>query len=238
MSSTKFTVPKGVKKIDVFCVGGGGSGGNSNAVSAGFGVNARKYLGGGGGGGGYTNTMKNVAVTPGQQLSVVVGNGGSGGTNSSGGHDGGKSSVGDICSAFGGLEGGGYISTGKYGGSGGGADADYISYDNGSEYNYGWKGNIGGKDGRNGEDGVLVRTSDSDTPKTIGGKGQGTTTRYFGESTGTLYSAGGCGLLSPSNYGTSFPTYAVANTGNGGDGGSVCNPYYGSSGICIIRWGK
>ena len=39
--------------------------------------------GGGGGGGGYTNTMKNVAVTPGQQLSIVVGAGGSGGADGS-----------------------------------------------------------------------------------------------------------------------------------------------------------
>ena len=227
MSSTKFTVPKGVKKIDVFCVGGGGSGRYSTLWSPGPYATASFTTGGSGGGGGYTNTMKNIVVTPGQQLSVVVGDGGSGGTNSNG-NDGGTSSVGNVCSANGGMKGSGN------GGSGGGAGMYYISYDDGD--NCGWTGNIGGKDGRNGEDGVLVRTS-SDTPKTIGGTGQGTTTRYFGESTGTLYSAGGCGMFSPSNYGTSFPTYAVANTGNGGDGGSVYRPYYGSSGIAIIRWG-
>ena len=52
-SSTNFTVPKGVKKIDVFCVGGGG--------------------GTVGGGGGYTKTALSVAVAPGQQVSVVGG---------------------------------------------------------------------------------------------------------------------------------------------------------------------
>ena len=85
-SSSTFTVPKGVKKIDVFCVGGGGGGGTQGGymytlpTSSGPEEYYTNIWGGGGGGGGYTNTMKNVAVTPGQQLSVVVGAGGAGGT--------------------------------------------------------------------------------------------------------------------------------------------------------------
>ena len=53
-SSSTFTVPKGVKKIDVFCVGGGGAGTTPFEVASScFGV---------GGGGGYTTTKLGVDV--------------------------------------------------------------------------------------------------------------------------------------------------------------------------------
>ena len=82
-SSSTFTVPKGVKKIDVFCVGGGGS---TNELA--------------GGGGGYTTTKLGVNVDPGDQIPVTVGYIGI--VDAAGLACGGTSSVGDICSANGG----------------------------------------------------------------------------------------------------------------------------------------
>lgn len=70
--------PRGVTSVSVACVGGGGGGSNVGA-------------GGGGGGAGYKN---NIAVTPGQQYTVVVGAGGAGGsgvTTANPGADGGNS---------------------------------------------------------------------------------------------------------------------------------------------------
>ena len=55
-SSSTFTVPKGVKKIDVFCVGGGGAGGSGIFTSS----NRFAAGGGGGGGGGYTTIKLGV----------------------------------------------------------------------------------------------------------------------------------------------------------------------------------
>lgn len=57
----------------------------------------------------------------------------------------------------------------------------------------------------------------------IGGSGQGRTTREFGESSGWLYSYGGCGAYKAG------PSNGDLNTGNGGSGGA------GGTGIVIIR---
>ena len=57
----------------------------------------------------------------------------------------------------------------------------------------------------------------------IGGTGQGTTTREFGESTGDLYASGGSGAKSGA-------TAGADNTGDGGDNGKA-----GGSGIVVIR---
>ena len=237
-SSTTFTVPKGVKKIDAFCVGGG-----SGYIDQ-YEVHLRK--------------------------------------------DGGASSVGDICSAKGGsaepftnLNGTLYEGAG---GSGGGGQNTSDSY------NYGENG------GSDGGDGAIAYNGGNPNS---GGKGQGTTTRYFGERTGTLYAGGGGGGghefyngsgwthtggkggaggggngyfwfdTASGNVGA-FSANGAANTGGGaggvhrspgcnsgftntitgyivtpgkqisvvvgvgcGDGSTTCN---GGSGICIIRW--
>ena len=182
ISSSTFTVPKGVKKIDVFCVGGGGHGNAANFIDW-----------HGGGGGGYTNTVLGASVTPGQEIPIVVGSAAS------------ASSVGEICNANGGSNGG---SGGGNGGSGGGSA--YFG--------------IGGKDGGNG----------GATGWRSGGKGQGRTTRYFGESTGTLYSTGG----NSADYGDAsrYDSYTAPQP-NTGDGGHKGSRNAGGSGICIIRWG-
>ena len=196
-SSSTFTVPKGVKKIDVFCVGGGGGRKGSSAA-----------------GGGYTTTVLGASVTPGQQLSVVVGAGGDTGFYNSNINNGGDSSIGEICSAKGGKG-----SDGTADGSDGGSGA-------------GCFGSAGGQDGHDG--------ASKNDYGWYGGKGQGTTTRYFGESTGTLYSTGGCG--SGWFGGAGLYCEKTPNTGDGATGlpPSSGTPsgydYDGASGICIIRW--
>lgn len=103
---------------------------------------------------------------------------------------------GGTSSAFGSSATGGYgaeTGAGGDGGSGGG----------------GTSSGIGGTDGSNGT---------GSNP----GTGQGTTTREFGESTGTLYASGGDGIE-----GTMA---AASNTGDGGDAKKA-----GGSGIVIIR---
>ena len=66
-SSTTWTVPTGVKSIKIHCTGGGASGGTSDKSS-----NA-SVKSGGGGGGGYCSYKTNVAVTPGETLTITVG---------------------------------------------------------------------------------------------------------------------------------------------------------------------
>ena len=77
----------------------------------------------------------------------------------------------------------------------------------------------GGSDGSNGGDGLSASNSSGYLGK--GGKGQGTTTREFGEATGTLYAGGGASQL-------------VAAPANYGGGGSQAYPA-GGSGIVVIR---
>lgn len=225
------------KVIDVFCVGGGGSGGffkSGTGAQTGF----------GGGGGGYTATLRKVNATG--SYEVTIGAGGIAGQRTGGG---GASAFGSLITANGGY---GHQSTdsdldmirGAKGGSGGGGGVS-------SNSDYG----SGGFDGSDGERGYF--------PQTItGGKGQGNTTREFGESAGKLYSGGGGGgryIYSQSPIvsmggsggggtggwcGTSNQAAAagVANTGGGGGGGAIgsdtnniANGAAGGSGIVCFR---
>lgn len=208
--------------IDVFLVGGGGAGGASCYVN-----NENPLWGGGGGGGGYTKTQKKVSVTQGTAYTITVGAGGTGASGKNGNNGGSSSAFG--ISANGGK--GGYAGTtqpngrnGGEGGSGGGAGGSY-SIDIGKFVASG----AGGSDGGNGGG-------------SSGGTGQGTTTREFGESTGTLYAGGGGGAKSSSGSNSEGGSgggtagnggNASANTGGGGGGGST--PANGGSGIIIIR---
>ena len=104
----------------------------------------------------------------------------------------------------------------------------------------------GGNGGSDGSDGVNGYGN--------GGKGQGTTTREFGETGATLYAGGGGGSAynssSPAGkgggggggYGTSYGGTAksgAANTGGGGGGiRDIKNNGAGGSGIAIIRKAK
>lgn len=187
-----FTVPKDVL-VDLFLVGGGGAGGRGNSAA---GSNAWP---GGGGGGGYTKTVNSFSLHAGTEYTVVIGNGGS-----THGADGESTSFG-INSVPGGK--GGYESTdvnnphagaGGAGGSGGGGAVSGSSVIG-----------SGGSDGSDGSTGYPVTSVYG-----IGGKGQGTTTREFGEPTGKLYAGGGGG----GRYSTSDTNQSPGGEGGGGTG--------------------
>lgn len=169
--STTYTIPTGYSKIDVFCVGGGGAGGGCKYY--------KNLTRAGGGGGGYTTTKKNYGVTAGQSLIITVGAGGTATTEASAtdGTDGGSSSVKigstEICIASGGKGG----LAGAYSGSS-------------TKYNSGGNGGSGG--GSGGGDGG-TNGGDGGKDKGNAGTGQGTTTRPWGDTTGTVYSGGGGG---------------------------------------------
>lgn len=187
-----FTVPRDVL-VDLFLVGGGGAGGQGNSSA---GSNAWP---GGGGGGGYTKTINSFSLHAGTKYTVVIGNGGS-----THGADGESTSFG-INSVLGGK--GGYESTdinnphagaGGAGGSGGGGAVSGSSVIG-----------SGGSDGSDGSTGYPVTAVYG-----IGGKGQGTTTREFGEPTGKLYAGGGGG----GRHSTSDNNQPPGGEGGGGTG--------------------
>ncbi len=216
-TSETFTVPFGVNSIDIFCVGAG-SGGNTGGTSG--------SAGGGGGGGGYTAKKKAYAVTPGQQFAIVIGAGGvGGGPSAAAGKAGGATSFGGTVLVANGGAAPATLYGGLNGGSGGGA---YIPSGTGG---------TGGTDGSSGYGGG----------GNSGGTGQGSTTKAFGEPTGTLYSGGGGGFPggtggagggAAAGTGGGGGYSASPNTGGGGGGGwATTNGGNGGSGICIVRWG-
>lgn len=244
-STRNWSAPAGWRSIQIFGVGGGGggAGGKTNAM--------------GGGGGGRTATSGAINIIPGKTYAVEVGLGGAGGLYnntaaddpSHGGKTGGatKFSV-DGTNVFyvGGGDGGWYYRTsaegysGGWGGSGGGAQGYYSE---GSSLNTG-----GARGGSNGENGGNVQGS-RDGHMWWGGKGQGSTTRAWGSSSGTLYAGGGGGggrggysggsggAGGGANGGTSSAGYnGTANTGGGGGGGGgLFNGGSGGSGIMLIK---
>lgn len=223
-----FTSLGNATTLDIFCVGGGGGGCGGNASS---------YAGGGGGGGGYTKTSTGLSVALNTAYPVVIGAGGTFGYSTNVAGDGGNSSIFGV-SAAGGKRGvtvpyGG--SSGGAGGSGGGGGGKW--YDN----------HDGGAGGSNGSDG---KASSAGTGGA--GKGQGSTTREFGESSGTLYAgggggagatvcaaggAGGGGNGAKEQTGHVNSTNGTTNLGGGGGGNfaSDTGTGYGGSGIVVIR---
>lgn len=257
-SSGTFTVPAGVRAIDIHCTGGGGNGG------AAF---SRSDYDGAGGAGGYTSYSAAIAVTPGEVLSVAVGIGGrqssyagsmppnTGTSPYYGGISYVSRGAAKLCSALGGSC--GYNPTGSgevarqggNGGSGGGAGC-YTNRDDGATTQ---------DAGQGGSDGTAGYTYHWKGPTTgeIGGKNAGTgqnrTTREFGSPSLTLYSGGGGGAgIYPApggaggggRGGASSRNPAIAGsagTGGGGGGGSRQDDYNscdapGGSGNVIIRW--
>ncbi len=91
-SSGSWQVPSDVTSIDVIVVGGGGGGKGGHNYDYGG-----SYYGGGGGNNGTTTAQNSISVTPGQTLTITIGNagsGGAGGTSTYGnGLAGGESSI-------------------------------------------------------------------------------------------------------------------------------------------------
>ena len=154
----------------------------------------------GGAGGGYTNTVSSITPSVGVGYPIVIGAGGAASV-------GGTGSQGGSTSAFNNSVDGGYGGEQTYGGGGQGGSGGGAS------------NALGGTDGADG----------ADQGSYAGGDGQGTTTKEFAETTGTLYSTGGNGWNAASNSND-------ANTGNGGHGGSNSSQQQpGGSGIVVIR---
>lgn len=147
------------------------------------------YSGGGGGAGGYTTTVRTQKLLKGKSYTVTVGEAT------------GTSSLADetgvvLCEANGGGSGNSF--NGGSGGSGGASGA--VSGSGGA-----------GTPGSDGNDGISTTEASS-------GKGQGTTTREFGEATGDLYSGGGGGAKYANG------AYSKGAAGGGGDGSDGSNP--------------
>lgn len=195
-SSGTWTVPAGVRAVNIHCTGGGG-GGFSTTI-------ANIAGGGGGGGGGYTAYRNGINVTPGQQIPITVGAGAPPGDNPA---QAGTSSAGSLASAPGGYSGGERGSgvdvlvtitpqKGGNGGSGGGVgNANLRGVDEGP----------GGSNGGNGAGNKYFS----------GGTGQNSSTREFGAGAGTLYSGGGGGAR---NYQVGTSSLGKGGAGGGGDG--------------------
>ena len=114
--SGNWTVPGGVHKIRVTCVGGGGGGGGGGPGGG--------YAGGGGGGGGTLVSLATtsiVSTTPGATINYTVGAGGAGGSAGSGGGSGTATTFTGATTGAGGTAGstGGTAATGGSGGFGG-----------------------------------------------------------------------------------------------------------------------
>lgn len=235
---------------DWFAVGGGGRGGRPSGSDGGGGM---------GGGGGYTSTVRGVAVPT--SIQIVIGAGSSEYTTYNNLVSAGASYAAGVINANGGRS--AFISAcwrnsssedwAKYfasGGSGGGTGG------------YSLNATRGGSDG---SDGVESGSSHPYLHDKLGGIGQGSTTREFGESTGKLYSGGGgggaqatasskpmpggdggggAGALAPSNYASTYiaSSPGEANTGGGGGGGAetlsstnIIHGASGGSGIVCLR---
>ena len=217
------------KVIDVFMVGGGGSGivRSATTVNSGY----------GGGGGGYTRTIKRITVSKNNAYSVTIG---AGGVNE---NPGGSSAFSNYA-VNGGVN--GQIPGGGKGGSGGGSGVT-------SNSNYG----AGGSNGSNGEDGegggsaskpggagqgFTTREFGEAAGKLYAGGGGGG--RYMISATPIISIGGSGGGGSGAWAGTNnFQAAAagVANTGGGGGGGAnhlrdiIVDGASGGSGIVCFR---
>lgn len=245
LTSGTLTFKRNPKNIDVFLVGGGAGGGSAvlaeqqdDDYETSYNTTTIASGGGPGGGGGYTKTQKNVAVSSGIEYSIVVGSGGTSAKltngmyvewNSSGkrmhfikGGDGGTSSAFGY-SAAGGSAGDAALDNYSYGGSGGSGGGgmviprrDYLAQPQPLT-----GGQDGGDSQHTGEGTASVIT-------TCAGKGQGTTTREFGEISAQLY-AGGGGSGNDYHGRAYYTSAAPGGAGGGGAGGYKSNGAAGSA---------
>lgn len=246
-SSQVWTVPDGVTKVTVFLVGGGGGGSGAYYEYYTSGATYQFCYGGVGGSGGNTTTAT-LTVKPNEKIAITIGAGGEGGkiyinnqkdsisigsTSECRGKDGGTTSFGSYASALGGLGGAGTQSgSDNYNvarGSGGGWRGG-TRYDSDYGETYLQYPGCGGSDGSNGyaTDGVSSAgqiTYSATLTKCDNVKGQGTTTREFGDSAGTLYAGGGGGggINGYPIPNSSYPNIVIPTGGAGGGGnGGYC----------------
>jgi len=221
VGTTTWTVPAGVTSITGLTIGGGGGGAGSRGD--------RDTGNGGGGGGGLARGT--ITVTPGQVLTIVVGNGGTAGGNDASGGAGGASSITGNSETY--LRGGGgsggivrnntAVSTGGtstgtarlIGGTGGATIAPGSNNGSGGGGAAGYTGN-GGSGGGTG----------AGTNGAGGGGGGGGST-----NSGLGYGGGGVGINGEGSNGTGGILNAVGTGGSGGANGTRANGgLYGGGG--------
>ena len=216
VGSNTFTVPTGVTKISAVLIAGGGAGGGSNGGA-----------GGNGGGGGGLVYINDYAVSPGQNLTVVVGGGGAGGIGGAGG-DGGDSSITGVATAFGGK--GGAATAGDNGSLGGSGGSNFANsgISNGGPSGKGTNTTGGGGGGSAGYSGNGGSGGGNNISGTEGSGGSG-----GGGSQGNTDIAGngggGTGILGQGSSGV-FQSNVGGGGGSGGANGVTASSTTGSSG--------
>ena len=195
--SSSFTIPTGVTTISAVVIGGGGGGAAS--------INSGNSTSGGGGGGGLS-WKNNIPVTPGETLTVVVGAGGTG--------------VGDYTGGTGGdsyIARGGTILLKANGGKGG------VGNNGNFRPSYLWLG------GNGGEGGTAVDASYGGANGGKGGNGGSGSTNYRAGGGGAGGYSGTGGAGGPG--GGSYNAGGAGSGGGGGGGASTPNaPYSGGGG--------
>ena len=233
LTSDTFIVPHNVNRLWVTIIGGGGGGAAGGSTLVG---------GGGGGGAGETYYRKLINVTPLENISVTIGNGGIGGQSiGNNGSNGTSSSFGAYLTALYGKKGniGVGVGVGGNGGNGGGGTLG---------------GNGGGNnsDPTNGNDGIFLSQEYIDGGGGGGGTGyQNNASKGIGGNCGknsggsitvALYCGGGGGAGFRGNGGNgagSSAGSASENSGGGGGGGkgnNGCIGGNGGSGYCLVEW--
>lgn len=222
VGSGTWTVPAGVSVLNEVLIVAGGGGGGSAAY------------GGGGGAGGIIH-LTNVSVTPGQEISYTVGDGGDGGVRLGTGDtvngdwgDNGQDSVFGANTAIGGGGGGasyGYSydrEQGQNGGSGGGAPRTLIGLGTAGQGNDGGTG-TGGFNGDAGGGGGYAAAGQNAVNAQAGAGGAGgffETFAAYGDS-GYFGGGGGGGVIGGSS--STDGATGAGGIGGGGDGGLFAN---------------
>ena len=199
-TNTTFTwqVPAGVTLISAVCIGGGGGGGGNNGSSG---------PGASGGGGGQLSYAAGITVTPGENLSLYVGRGGTGGTRSANPTSGGSSSLkrgtADLLTAANGLAGATNVTSGN-GGTGGSLGAGAARTGGGNGGNGGPARNNGGGAGGGGAGGYSGNGGNENAAG-AGGGGAGGQANNGSTSLQNQQCGGGVGLYGegPNGSGTS-----------------------------------
>ena len=207
-----YTVPDGMTSIDLLMIGGGGGGGSAIYTGSGSSV-----AGAGGGGGGQVRSITGYSVTPGENLTINVGaggsTGGSGGITSITGNTGAT-----YIEAQGGSGGSSTVSSGGVGGNGGNS----WSTNNSTIYNGGSTAYLSGSGGA-GTGGPGAPGGENAPGQ--GGEGGPGVTRTLGPLTVDLGGGGGGG-----NYSTPTPGGPGGFGGGGaGSGASSNNPVAGTN---------
>lgn len=235
-SSGTWTVPAGVKSINIHCTGPGSDGRKAGNVGLNRGV------AGGGGGGGCTAYQKNIAVTPGQTINISVG--ASCDYNSKNAASSSASLNGVVLVTAKGSPGGRFIGSSTmhynaYGASDGGTGAK-----GGLDGEF-YAPTIGGSNGGGNLQSTTTREFGTGTLYSAGGGGGGCDNVYSSSSENSYTFPGASGGEGGGGNGGSFGVgaNATAGSGSGGGGGSYggqdVNAYVGgngASGCVVITW--